>query len=253
MAPAWEAAAKGPERSNAFIAVLQGDAPDIVDNWAESYLRQGLWQDPWIMYGFGLPDAAQVTQHPAQAQSDPGWTGSVNSRANTVLDVTSTSGEVVTVTTDGLASVHDGGSDSYTAFQTQRFCTADSCVCPQGTLLAGQDMASQHLAIPFVAAFNGAVGGSKYAIIADTLDDLCKHPATPEPAGTPNYGPVRSQLRPFQRRPAHADRQQVPLRLPGRRRVHSAPVRRRQRRHPGPPGAVQAPSGRRATSPSTRR
>ncbi len=189
MAPAWEAAAKGPERSNAFIAVLQGDAPDIVDNWAESYLRQGLWGDPWIMYGFGLPDSAEVTQHPAQAQPDPGWIGSVNSRANTVLNVTASSGEVVTVTTDGLASVHDGGSDSYTAFQTQTFCTVDSCVCPGGTLLAGQDMASQHLAIPFVAAFNGAVGGSKYAIVADTLDNLCKHTATPEPQGTPNFGP----------------------------------------------------------------
>ena len=189
MAPAWQAAANGPERSNAFIAVLKGDDPDIVDNWAESYLRQGLWQDPWIMYGFGLPDAAEVTQHPAQAQTSPGWTGSVNSRANTVLNVTSSSGEVVTVTTDGLASVHDGGSDSSTAFQTQRFCTVDSCVCPPGTLLAGQDMASQHLAVPFVAAINGAVGGSNYAIIADTLDNLCKRPATPQPQGSPNYGP----------------------------------------------------------------
>ena len=189
MAKAWQAAATGPERSNAFIGVLTGDAPDIVDNWAESYLRAGLWQDPWIMYGFGLPDSAEVTQHPAQAQPDPGWIGSVNSRANTVLNVTSSSGEVVTVTTDGLASVHDGGSDSYTAFQTQTFCTADSCVCPQGTLLAGRDMASQHLAIPFVAAFNGAVGGSKYAIISDTLDNLCKRRATPQPQGSPSYGP----------------------------------------------------------------
>ena len=194
MAKAWQAAATGPERSNAFIGVLTGDAPDIVDNWAESYLRQGLWQDPWIMYGFGLPDAAQVTQHPVQAQTDPGWIGSVNSRANTVLDVTATSGEVVIVVTDGLASVHDGGSDSYTAFQSQTFCTTDSCVCPPGTLLAGRDMASQHLAIPFVAAINGAVGGSKYAIIADTLDHLCRRqptpqPGTPHPQGTPNYGP----------------------------------------------------------------
>jgi hypothetical protein len=189
MAPAWEAAAKGPERSNAFIAVLQGDAPDIVDNWAESYLRRPDWQDPWIMYGFGLPDTAAVKQHPVEAQTSPSWTGTVNSRANTVLIVDDTSGEVVTVATDGLASVHDETGNEDLAFHTETFCTVDSCVCPPGTLLAGQNMASQHLEIPFVAAINGAVGGSKYAIIADTLDHLCKRQATPAPQGTASYGP----------------------------------------------------------------
>ncbi len=192
MLPAWQAAAKGAQRSDAFIGVLKGDDPDIRDNWAESYLRQDSWGDPWIAYGFGLPDAAQVIQHQVQALSDPGWEGTLQSRSNTVLNVTSSAGEVVVVATDGLASVHDGGTNSATAFQDQRFCTTTSCVCPPGTLLAGQDMAPQQLAIPFVAAFNAPEGGSHYAIVAFKLDDLCKRPATPtpaQPAPPSNAGP----------------------------------------------------------------
>jgi hypothetical protein len=188
--PAWQAAAVGPQRSNAFIGVLQGDAPDVRNNWAESYLREDGWGNPWVAYGFGLPGDAQVTQHAAQAQSAPGWDGSLNSRANTVLNVGSTDGEVVAVSTDGLASVHDMGNNSATAFQSQRFCTAsEGCVCPPGTLLAGQNMASQQLSVPFVAAFNSPEGGSKYNITSFKLDELCKRPSTPQPAASPNYGP----------------------------------------------------------------
>lgn len=193
MAPAWKAAAAATERSNAFIAALGGDNSDIVNNWAESYLRRSDWSDPWIAYGFELPDAAKAPQIQAQAQESPGWIGSVNSRANQILDVTSTSGEVVTVATvNGLASVHDENGNTATAFTSQTFCTTESCVCPNGTLLAGQNMATQKLSIPFVAAFNGSVGGSTYSITSATLDDLCKHPATPRPQPTANYGPCGS-------------------------------------------------------------
>ncbi len=184
MLQAWQAAAKGPDRSNAFIAVLTGDAPDIRDNWAESYLRQDAWGDPWIAYGFGLPADAQVSRHPAKAQPSPGWMGSLLGRSNTVLNVTESAGEVVTVTTDGLASVHDNNGSSATAFQSGRFCTGASCVCASGTLLQGKDMAPRKLTLPFVAAFNAPFGGSTYSITADKLDDLCKKPATPAPAGT---------------------------------------------------------------------
>jgi hypothetical protein len=184
MLAAWQAAAAAAssDPSTAFIGVLQGDAADIRNNWAESYLRQTDWGDPWIAYGFGLPDATEVNQHPAQAQPSPGWTGSLDGRANIVLNVNATSGEVVTITTDGLASVHDNSNNSSVAFQTQRFCTAaEGCVCPPGTLLAGQNMASQQMTIPFVAAFNAPAGGSHYAIAADKLDELCQKPATPQP------------------------------------------------------------------------
>ncbi len=182
MLPAWQAAAKRVSPSNDFIAVLHGDDPDVRDAWAENYLRQPAWGDPWIMYGFGLPDAAVVQDVPVQAQPDPGWIGSLPSRANAVLDVTSSSGEVVTVATDGLASVHDQSGNSALAFQTQTFCTADGgCVCPPDTALAGQDMASKKLTLPFDVAFNSPLGGSKYSIIAAKLDDLCHKRATPQP------------------------------------------------------------------------
>jgi hypothetical protein len=96
----------------------------------------------------------------------------------------------VIISTDGLASVHDMGNNSATAFQNQRFCTAtEGCICPPNTLLAGQDMASQQLSIPFVAAFNSPEGGSQYNITSFKLDDLCKHPATPQPNPSPSYGP----------------------------------------------------------------
>ena len=182
MLPAWQAAAGSSQRSDAFLAVLHGDDPDVRNNWAESYLREDGWGDPWIAYGFGLPADAQVFQNFAEATADPGWQGSLLSRSNTVLNVGASSGEVVTISTDGLASVHDDGNDSATAFQSESFCTKDGgCVCPPGTLLAGQDMAQQKLTIPFVAAFNAPEDGSTYSIVAAKLDDLCGK-STPEPA-----------------------------------------------------------------------
>jgi hypothetical protein len=186
---AWQAAAQGPARSSAFIAVLGGDNPEILKSWAESYLRRSDWGDPWVAYGFGLPDSTQVVKHPVQAQASPGWIGSVNSLANTVLNVNATSGEVVTITTDGWASVHDDNGNSTTGFQGQSFCTVNGgCICPQGTLLAGQNVAAQNLTIPFVATFNGPAGGSTYSIIANKLDELCKRPATAAPKSS---GPSR--------------------------------------------------------------
>ncbi|MFI5258716.1 MAG: hypothetical protein ACHQ01_03780, partial [Candidatus Limnocylindrales bacterium] len=180
MLPAWGAAAKNTSSpSDAFIAVLQGDAPNIRDNWAESYLRMTAWGDPWETSGFDLPDTTQVNRHPAQAQPAPGWTGSLQSRSNTVLKVDSSSGEVVTVSTDGLASVHDDSGHSLIAFIDHRFCVVASCVCPRGTKLAGEDMASDPMSIPFVAAFNAPEAGSTYSIISQTLADLCGQPTPP--------------------------------------------------------------------------
>jgi hypothetical protein len=191
MYTAWQAAAKSAQRSNAFINVLTGDDPDIRDNWAESYLRRSDWGDPWIAYGFGLPDTTQVAEHPVQAQPDPGWTGTLLSRANTVLNVNGTSGEIVVVLTDGLASVHDENGNSSTAFQVQRFCTVSSCKCPAGTVLEGEDMAPNQISIPFVAAFNSPYGGSTYSVISFKLEDVCQKQGTPEPTQQqqPNYGP----------------------------------------------------------------
>ena len=190
MLQAWQAAAKGPDRSNAFIAVWNGDDPNIRNNWAESYLRSPDWGEPWKMSGFGLTDATAVVQHPAQAQSDPGWLGTLLGRSNTVLNVASSAGEVVNITTDGLASVHDSSGNSALAFQSQRFCTiSGGCVCPQGTLEAGKNVAPANLTLPFVAAFNAPFGGSKYNILGEKMDDLCKRPPTPQPKQGSPCGP----------------------------------------------------------------
>jgi hypothetical protein len=189
MLPAWQAAAKAgiAATSDAYIAVLGGDQPDIRDNWAESYLRKTSWGDPWIAYGFGLPDTAQVDQHPAQAQPAPGWTDSLQNRSNTVLNVDSTAGEVVIISTDGLASVHDDAGHKAIAFQSQRFCTVSSCICPAGTKLAGENMAPDVITIPFVAAFNAPESGSRYSIVSETLAELCGLPSPP-PTTQPTGG-----------------------------------------------------------------
>jgi hypothetical protein len=182
MEAAWQAAAKGPERSNAFIAVLTGDATDVRDAWAPEYLREETWGDPWVTTGFGLPDDAQVYRRPAQALPDPGFTGSLLSRSNTVLNVTDSSGEVVTVSTDGLASVHDDADNVALAFQSRRFCVQGDCVCPPNTIRAGQQMADQPMILPMVVALNAPLGGSTYSIVGDKLDDLCGRQPTPQPA-----------------------------------------------------------------------
>jgi hypothetical protein len=183
VANGWKAAANSTQRSDTFIAVLHGDDSDIRDSWAESYANATAWGDPWVLHGFGAPPDKTSTLHEIQAVADPGWTGSLLSRSNTVLYVKDTSGEVVTVVTDGLAFVHDSSGHSAMSFQVQSFCTVESCVCPNGTALAGQDMASSHIDIPFLAAINAPEGGAQYHVIGSSLADLCKG-VTPEPQAT---------------------------------------------------------------------
>ncbi|HEX7590885.1 MAG TPA: hypothetical protein VF375_02965 [Candidatus Limnocylindrales bacterium] len=188
MKPGWTAAATQLQRSNAFIAVLRGDDQDIRDSWATSYLRQTNWGAPWIMHGFGLPDTAQVVRHPIQAQADPGYDGSLQGRANTVLNVTASAGEVVTITTTGLASVHDDPGNNTLSFQTEKFCASGECVCPTNTPRAGQKVATKKLTIPFVLALNSPFGGSTYNVVGRKLEDECGRKATPPPAGRPCTG-----------------------------------------------------------------
>ncbi len=186
MEPAWKAAAASGQRSNAYIAVLKGDGPDVRDAWAPSYLREAGWSDPWITTGFGLPPDAQATRHEIQALPDPGATGSLLSRSNTVLKVTDSAGEVVTVDTTGLASAHDEGADSALAFTKRKFCVQGDCVCPPGTRKAGEHEADQTMMLPFMVALNAPLGGSTWSVTGASLDDLCgKETPPPTPAGSP--------------------------------------------------------------------
>ena len=177
----WTAAAASAQRSNSFIAVLRGDDQDVRDSWPTSYLRQDLWGAPWIMHGFGLPDSAQVYRRPAQALADPGYLGTLESRSNTILGVTASVGEVVTVTTTGLANVHDESGNNQLSFQTQKFCTSGECICPANTPKAGQKIATKTLTLPFVLALNAPFGGSTYSVIGRKLEDECGLKATPQP------------------------------------------------------------------------
>src|SRR5450759_862843 len=129
MLPAWTAAAASAQRSNAFIAVVHGCYQDVLDGWATSYLNKTAWGDPWVAYGFGLPDSLQVFRHPAQATA-AGRSGQLLSRANTVFDVNAADGEVVTVSTSGLAAVHDETGVNIWGFGTKKFCVSGECVCP---------------------------------------------------------------------------------------------------------------------------
>jgi hypothetical protein len=190
MVPAWKAASTTPAgRSNAFIAVLNGDAPDVRNVWASSYLREQSWGDPWIAYGFWIPSEAKAERHPVQAVPDPGTSGSLLSRSNTVLDVDDVSGEVAIVSTSGLASVHDQAGASLLAFQDATFCVSGTCVCPDNTLRAGEHIADQHLSVPFIVALNAPEGGSNYTIEGAKLVDICGRAATPKPPKPGASGP----------------------------------------------------------------
>ena len=182
MVPAWKAAAASSQRSNAFIAVLRGDDQDVRDGWASSYANKAAWGDPWVAYGFGLPDSLQVFRHPVQATT-AGYVGNLEGRSNTVLDVTSSDGEVVTVTTTGLASVHDETGVNIWSFQTKKFCTSGECICPPNTPSAGEQIASQKITIPFALALNADYGGSTYSVTGRKLEDECGRKATPPPVG----------------------------------------------------------------------
>ena len=195
MATAWKAAANSLNRSDAFIYVLHGDDSDVRAHWAESYVNNSAWQDPWVLPGLGAPVDTSALQHEITALAAPGWNGILGSRSNTLLSVNATSGEVMTIATYGLASVHDFQGHISVDFQSESFCTVESCVCPAGTALAGQDVATRQLSIPAIVAVNAPNApdpGTKYAVISSTLEDLCKRPATPAPQPQTNKGPCGS-------------------------------------------------------------
>jgi hypothetical protein len=174
MVPAWRAAAASTtSRSDPFIAVLNGDASDVRDAWAPSYLRQSSWGDPWVAYGFGLPDDAQVNRHPIAALEDPGYLGSLDSRSNTIDSVEQSAGEIVLVQTDGLASARDDAGHSDLSFGSHRFCVSGTCICPPKTLHAGERMADDDMTMPFVLAFDAPEGGARYRVVGRSLEDEC--------------------------------------------------------------------------------
>ena len=189
--PAWTAAATSNQRSNAFIGVLQGDDPDVRNVWASSYSARavvGRSLDHLRLRASRLgpgvtpprPGHRRARAGPAlsRAARTPFWT------------FDSSSGEVVTITTTGLASLHDQKGASLLAFQSGTFCVSGECICPDNTPRAGEKAADKNLGLPFDVAFNAPEGGSSYSIVATKLEEACGKKPTPPPSG-----PVRQRLR----------------------------------------------------------
>ena len=178
LVPAWKAAAaaataQGLNSSNAFIASLNGDANDVREAWAPSFLRETSWSDPWIAYGFGLPDDAQALRQPIGAYPAPGYLGQIESRANVVDEVEESAGEIVLVQTDGIANARDGAAHVDLAFQSARFCVKGDCICPEKTQRAGERVADEDMELPFALAINSPMGGAQYRVVGRTLEEEC--------------------------------------------------------------------------------
>jgi hypothetical protein len=174
VADAWRAAARsaGAQRSEAFIAALDGDAEDVKTTWAPLHAREGSWNDPWIPYGLGLPPDVRAPRIPVKATS-AGYLGSLPDRSNAVYTVTGSDGEIVVVETDGLANAHDGALDSALAFESRRFCVDGDCVCPPGTRHAGERMADAEMRLPFAVAFQAPAGGAGQRFSSRTMEQEC--------------------------------------------------------------------------------
>ena len=157
---------------------------------------RGRVDNQWITTGFGLPPDAQATRHEIQALPDPGATGSLLSRSNTVLKVTDSAGEVVTGGHDRPRQRARRGRDSALAFTKRKFCVQGDCVCPPGTRKAGEREADQTMMLPFMVALNAPLGGSTWSVTGASLDDLCgKETPPPTPAGyPPAQAPSPSQV-----------------------------------------------------------
>ena len=189
MGDAWRAAATAVGgRSDAFIAVLDGDADDVERAWAPAFAREGSWNDPWVTYGLGLPADAVAPRTPVRA-TGAGYLASLPDRSNSLATVTGSDGEIVIVESDGLASAHDGALDSALAFTSHRFCVDGDCICPPRTERAGQHVADSEMHLPFVVAFQSPAGGAGQRISSRTMEQECGRSDSPVPSSSARPSP----------------------------------------------------------------
>jgi hypothetical protein len=191
VADAWRAAARsaGAQRSEAFIAVLDGDAEDVKTAWAPLHAREGSWNDPWIPYGLGLPPDVRAPRIPVKA-TGAGYLANLPDRSNAVYTVTGSDGEIVVVETDGLANAHDGALDSALAFMSRRFCVDGDCICPPGTRRAGERVADAEMRLPFAVAFQAPAGGAGQRFSSRTMEQECgRDERSPAPSARPSGKP----------------------------------------------------------------
>ena len=192
VADAWRAAATstGAQRSEAFVAVLDGDAADVTAAWAPLHAREASWNDPWIPYGLGLPPDVRSPRIPVAA-TGAGFLGQLPDRSNAVYTVTASDGEIVLVESDGLANAHDGALNAALAFTSRRFCVDGDCICPPGSDRAGERMADAEMHLPFVVAFQAPAGGAGQRISSRTMEQECgRDQRSPSPSAGPSGKPA---------------------------------------------------------------
>ncbi|MFN8035916.1 MAG: hypothetical protein U0V73_08285 [Acidimicrobiia bacterium] len=177
MADAWRAAATSSDQSGAFISVLDGDAEDVRSQWGPSYARQGKWADPWVMYGTGLPDDATTPPFDVSIIHDGTFTDQLESRANRLYTLNSVADEVlVAATATGRIAVHDNDDHSEVGFLQDSFCLQESCKCPEGTPLAGRELAATQLRMPATLTFGSEPGGGVLSLKSESLEEACGKP-----------------------------------------------------------------------------
>ncbi|MCU1504367.1 MAG: protease 1 precursor [Ilumatobacteraceae bacterium] len=192
IAGAWRAAAAAPSSpSEPFIRTLDGDDTEIREAWAPSIVRDPNRGAAWETYGFGLPADARAPFPLIRASSTP-TTGELAGRAAILTQVRAAQGEVVEVSTTGLAAASDG-TLNMPSFTSNRFCTIKDCTCPKGTRLAGTVAAENNIAVPFMLSFSAPAAGSSYAVTSESLDALCGKTDPLPPSGTGSPGPCARQ------------------------------------------------------------
>ncbi len=188
IAGAWRAAAAAPSSpSEPFIRTLDGDNTEILEAWAPSIVRDPNRGAAWETYGFGLPADARAPFPLIRASSTPSI-GELPGRAALLTQVRASQGEVVEVSTTGLAAASDG-TLNVPSFTSNRFCTIKECRCPKGTRLAGTVVAENNITVPFMLSFSAPGSGSSYAVTSESLDALCGKPDPLPPSGTGSPGP----------------------------------------------------------------
>ena len=191
MANAWRAAASSNDQSGAFISVLNGDAEDVRAQWGPSYARNGGWNDPWIMYGTGLPDGAQTPPYSQSISQGGGFTDQLESRSNRLYSIEGVADEVLHVATaTGRVGVHDDDGHADYGFLSNQFCMRGDCVCPKNTPRAGEKVADTPLRTPFTMTFTSEPGGGAIEVKAESLEEACgKQRRREGPSGPPTSPP----------------------------------------------------------------
>lgn len=178
------------------LQMIGADSADISSLWAPTSFNRSDYSVLWQTIGVGVPSAAGFAQDFSIGAGNgfqdmrEGYSA-MNYRIADVAD------EVFVVeTAAGTLGMRDARGQEDLNFTRGVYCMVDSCVCPEKTKLAGQDMASDKRRAPLDLAFFGGNEGAVVNGHAFDLEELCgtKKPKDPKRAPTPS-GPGECQRR----------------------------------------------------------